>query len=206
MSDRPDLKELKRQAALHKPSADLSAKLLIGLFVSAFLLTGCLSILFLAMRGVMALGGMVASGGPYAIEHPAPGWVWVFPVSIIVGLISVFAHLMYQHDAGGPSLSLLAWPALFLSLGYNFLEFSIRQPGGGRQIVWGWLVCGLMFMVMGGGPVVMGLAKGFRDPDRGSRPPQSAPKSRDVFLYLWNLAAVALGLWGAVCFFRFLSR
>jgi hypothetical protein len=27
------------------------------------------------MRPLMRLGGMVASGGPYAIAHPAPHWV-----------------------------------------------------------------------------------------------------------------------------------
>jgi hypothetical protein len=206
MSDHPVFKKLKPPVALHKPSGDLSAKPLVGLFVSAFLLAFCLALLFLAMRGVLALGGMVASGGPYAIEHPAPVWVWLFPVSIFLGLISVFAHQMFHHDAGGPSLLFLAWPALFLSLGYNFLEFSFRQPGGGHQIVWAWLVCGLLFVIMGGGPLLMTLTKRSRNADRGSLPPQKAPQGRDVFLILLNLAAVGFGLWGAVSYFRFLSR
>jgi hypothetical protein len=206
MSEHPVLKKFKRPAGVHKPSGDLSAKPLAGLFVSAFVFTGCLTLLFLAMRGVLALGGMVASGGPYAIAHPGPGWIWLFPVTIWVGLISFFVHFIFQLDAGGPSLLLLAWPALFLSLGYNFLEFAFFQPGGGHQVVWSWLVCGLLSVVMGGGPVVMYLSKGFRNADPGSRPPRGAPQGRDVFLYLWNLAAVAFGIWGAVSYFRFLSR
>jgi hypothetical protein len=54
---------------------------------------------------------------------------------------------------GGPyaALPLLAWPALFLSLGWNFLEFGVQPPGGG--LAWGWLVPGVMFVLMGGGPL-----------------------------------------------------
>jgi len=53
--------------------------------VSAFALAFCLTMLFHGMRGVLDLGGFVAAGGPYEIEHPAPDWVWLIPVSIIAG-------------------------------------------------------------------------------------------------------------------------
>ena len=47
----------------------------------------------------------------------------------------------------------LAWPGLFLSLGWNFLEFSFAPPGGG--FAWGWLVCGVVFVLMGGLPLLL---------------------------------------------------
>ena len=47
------------------------------IFGAAFAVT-CL---YQGMRPIMRLGGMVASGGPYAITHPAPSWVWILPVS-----------------------------------------------------------------------------------------------------------------------------
>ena len=49
--------------------------------------------LYHGMRAMMRLGGMVASGGPYAIEHPAPHWVWVMPLSIVVGMACFFLNL-----------------------------------------------------------------------------------------------------------------
>ena len=48
---------------------------------------------------------------------------------------------------------LLAWPALFLSLGWNFLEFGFDPPGEDDGLVWGWIVCGVVFWLMGGLPL-----------------------------------------------------
>ena len=112
----------------------------------------CISLLYLAMRPIMRLGGMVASGGPYAIEHPAPNWVWVMPLAIISGMICFFLNL-FSSSEEGVNLMPLAWPALFLSLGWNFLEFAFAPPGGG--FAWGWLVCGVMFVLMGGLPLLL---------------------------------------------------
>ena len=36
------------------------------------------------------------------------------------------------------------WGVLFGSLGWNFLEFAFK----GADIVWGWLVCGVLFWPM----------------------------------------------------------
>jgi len=112
----------------------------------------CISLLYQAMRPIMRLGGMVASGGPYAIEHPAPSWVWVMPVAIIIGMACFFLNLFSGPDPDGVNLMPLAWPALFLSLGWNFLEFAFAPPGGG--FAWGWLVCGVTFVLMGGLPLL----------------------------------------------------
>jgi hypothetical protein len=124
----------------------------VGLFLSLSVFSFCLSALFLGMRRVMALGGMVASGGPYAIAHPAPGWIWIMPVSIWVGLVALFLHALCARRAGAVSFTGLSWPALFLSLGWNFFEYGFTPPGG-HGPAWGWLVCGVLFALMGGVPL-----------------------------------------------------
>ena len=44
-------------------------------------------------------------------------------------------------------LVFLAWPALFLSLGWNFLEYGFFPPEGGW--VWSWIFCGVLFVADG---------------------------------------------------------
>ena len=46
----------------------------------------------------------------------------------------------------------LAWPALFCSLGWNFLSYAFDPPGGGFEV--GALICGIVFWVMGAGPLI----------------------------------------------------
>ena len=127
----------------------------IGFGVSLTLLTACLTSLFLAMRKLMDIGGACATGGPYEIAQPCPeGVAAVFPVAIILGIASAFAVGVYGGRLGYGTLALLAWPALFLSLGWNFLEYAFDPPGDDGGIVGGWLVCGVIFVLMGGLPLL----------------------------------------------------
>ena len=43
---------------------------------------------------------------------------------------------------------------MFLSLGWNFLEFGINPPPPETGLVWGWLICGVLFVAMGGIPLL----------------------------------------------------
>jgi hypothetical protein len=53
------------------------------------------------------------------------------------------------------ALLFLAWPGLFLSLGWNFLDFGVRPPGGAPgEVEWSWIFCGVVFVLMGGGPLL----------------------------------------------------
>jgi len=119
--------------------------------LSAFGVASAITMLFWAARGVMDLGGFVAEGGPYEIAHPAPDWVWVAPVSIWVGMLFGGLNMAVAHAAHGPSLLGPAWSGLFLSLGWNFVEYGLQPPGGG--IAWGWLVCAAAFIPMGAVPL-----------------------------------------------------
>ena len=126
---------------------------LLGIAGLAF----CIALLWLGMRAVMDLGGFCASGGPYEIAVECPDAVIATtPLSILGGFLA--AGLIIWGAAGLPgawmSLVFLAWPALFLSLGWNFLEYGFFPPEGGW--VWSWLFCGVLFVLMGAVPLVVG--------------------------------------------------
>jgi len=184
-------------------SRPLGGHLFLSL-VSIFGLSFSLTCLYIGMRGIMRLGGFVASGGPYVIAHPAPRYVWIFPVSIMVGLASVFLHGMLAGKLGGLNLVPLAWPALFISLGWNFLEFSFYPPGGGG-LAWGWLICGVVFWLMGFIPLILFIAyfrQGFRERrfkaklEESSTPePSGGGKAWKRVLILLQIAAMFLGIY-----------
>jgi hypothetical protein len=115
--------------------------------------TAALVILFLCMRSVMEIGGVCASGNTaFTPRVPCPSGVPGLMIgSIFLGLVAIG---MYAVSAYGVNLVLLAWPALFLSLGWNFLDFGVNPPiGSGPSF--GWLVCAVIFILMGGIPLVI---------------------------------------------------
>ena len=128
----------------------------VGTFLSLAGLACGLTWLYLGMRSVMEIGGACAEGGPYAVAQPCPDGVPLLMVGgIFGGLICLGVFLWSSSALGGQygSLAAFAWPALFLSLGWNFLEFGIDPPGE-EGLVWGWLICGVLFFAMGGLPLV----------------------------------------------------
>jgi hypothetical protein len=118
-----------------------------GTFGVAFAITT----LWWTQRAVMDIGGYCAQGGPFVIEDPCPGnTAWLAPVSVWVGLACVALMLWgaagLDHSAIG--LVLLGWPALFLPLGWNFLEYAVDPPEGGGPAI-GWFVCAVVFAGLG---------------------------------------------------------
>jgi hypothetical protein len=170
--------------------------------LSAGVLALCLTVVYLAMRRVMAVGGTCASGGPYEIATPCPkGVAWMLPLGIIVGMGAALALALTARR--GPKLWLLAWPALFLSLGWNFLDFGLDPPDpSGQGNDPGWLVCGVTFALMGGVPLLL-LARfgGPRSVLWGATidetdPLRQAALVRQRWLVVGLCAlAVALGIW-----------
>ena len=131
-------------------TAGVSASALAILVASAFVIGAAETITFLSMRSVMSLGGFVASGGPYVIAHQAPGWIVSMPVAIVALVIAMQTSKGLSDSRDTPSLMLLAWSALFLSLGYNFLDFGLHAPGGGGLSI-GWLISAVAFGATGVG-------------------------------------------------------
>src|SRR5688500_16860458 len=123
----------------------------LGLFVAS------LTVLFLGMRTVLDVGGACASGGAYEIAVPCPDTAWTIPVSIFTGLFGLGIYLAGVWRLPGPNWIALAWPALFLSLGWNFWEYGLDPPeafgDSGGEV--GFIVCGVVFVLMGGIPLVL---------------------------------------------------
>jgi Short C-terminal domain len=116
-----------------------------------------MTVLFLGMRAVLEVGGSCGSGGPYTIETACPkGAGWMVPVSVWTGLLGIGVYAIASARLPGPRWTLLAWPALFLSLGWNFFEFALDpESPSGTSI--GWLICGIVFVLMGGVPLAFAL-------------------------------------------------
>jgi hypothetical protein len=121
-------------------------------------LAACLTLVWFGMRAVMNVGGFCAEGGPYVIDTPCPEGVPIVMVLSIFGLFGFGGLMTWKGQLIGGAyagLVALAWPALFISLGWNFLEYAIKPPEPDYGIVWGWLIPGILFVVMGAAPLVM---------------------------------------------------
>ena len=75
-------------------------------------------------------------------------------------MFSIFGGLIflavYAFSTYALNLVAFAWPALFLSLGYNFFDYGINPPADVSGSV-GWIVCGVVFVLMGGVPLVFAI-------------------------------------------------
>ena len=162
-----------------------------------------LTSVFYCMRAVMAVGGVCASGNTgYAIRVECPTGV----AGLMVG--SIFLGLgflaLYAISAVGPNLTLLAWPALFLSLGWNFLEFGLDPPGP-SSVAAGWLVCAVVFFAMGAIPLVIGISalvmgRDTRVPSTVTNrvatigPGTGTTVTGNLLIFAWVLQLVAMGV------------
>lgn len=177
-----------------RPEGSLMASVYV--FILAAGIAAGLTLLYLGMRAVMEIGGVCADGGPYVPRQSCPqgvplamfGGIWG---GLIMAGIYVFVTIKYKI----PSLVGLAWPALFLSLGWNFLDFGIDPPGD-SGLVWGWLICGGLFALMGGvpllvvlGPVLRSFNKRPEDGPVGISAPVAAMKTKSVTRLLEGMSS-----------------
>jgi len=124
----------------------------IGVGISALLVVSALTVLNECMRAVMSIGGSCGTAGTGLA--PCPGnTAGLLPAAIWGGLIflGLYVWQTAKHDV--PSFVSLVWPALFISLGWNFLDYGIR----GGVVSAGSLVCGVVFVLMGGIPLIWAL-------------------------------------------------
>lgn len=112
----------------------------------------CITLLWWSMRAVMEVGGVCAQGGPYEIRVECPDHVaWLMPAAIFAGMAmgAVFAAGLLSINRAAAGVAILAWVGLFCALGWNFLELGVNPPGDGGGVSVGWLICGVVFVVMG---------------------------------------------------------
>ena len=180
----------------------------ILMFIGMAGVSGALTVLWFSMRAVMEIGGSCASGNvPYQFSRPCPSGVPGLMIgSIFLGLAFL---ALYAVTAVGPNLTLFAWPALFISLGWNFMDFGVSPPDGSEGPVWGWVICGVIFLLMGGIPLVLGIAALMQGHElRMAQRPRSlvnrygssgstAYESRREWRFglVLQLIAIAVGIW-----------
>lgn len=168
------------------------------LLVSAAGLAACITLLFLGMRAVMDIGGACASGGPYVSVRPCPDGIAALMTVGTLGLF-VFGGLGIWAGArlggGWAALPFLAWPGLFLSLGWNFLEYGLRPPGDAPGPAIGWLFCGAVFVLMGAVPLWIAISARNELREEGGRAVASRyfpPRNRTASAApAWRAAPVA---------------
>ena len=120
----------------------------------------CLTIVFLGMRSVMDVGGACADGGPYVSAQPCPEGSALALMGGIFGLFGAAGLMVWfgaRLGSGYVGLVFLGWPALFISLGFNFLQYGIDPPYEQSGVEWGYLIPGVLFWLMGGIPLLVGL-------------------------------------------------
>jgi hypothetical protein len=138
----------------------VSIRVLAGYLAGIALGTMSVTLLFLGMRAVMDVGGACADGGPYVSAQPCPSGV---PLAMIGGMFGLFgaAGLIVwfgsQIGKAAAAIVALGWPALFLALGLNFMDYAFNPPDGEPTPVWGWLIPGVLFWLIGGAPLAVGL-------------------------------------------------
>jgi hypothetical protein len=119
----------------------------LGILVFGGLTAGAFTVLFLGMRSVMEIGGSCGGVGAPRCPGHVGGLV---PAAIWGGLIFAGLYIWQCVKHHVPSFTSLLWPALFLSLGYNFFDYAFK----GGTVAAGFLVCGVVFGLMGGLPLL----------------------------------------------------
>jgi hypothetical protein len=139
------------RAAPHPPPLRAS----LWVFVTLAGAVCALTLLFLGTREVMAIGGACADGNaPYVIARPCPKGTFVSVFGgVFGGLVCVGLYTLVTTQRRLPALTGFVWPALFLSLAWNFFEFGLRPPAGDGP-VWAWLLTGVLFVALGGVPLL----------------------------------------------------
>jgi hypothetical protein len=154
-------------------SAGLVLRMSVIIALCAVVTAASITIMYLGMRDVMEIGGVCASGGPFEIRVECPDGTWAIIVAAFAGLIAVMVWGAAGSYLGSPRLYLLAWPALFISLGYNFLDGGLNVVEG-RSSIGDWVLASTFF-AMGGIPLVIALLNGtVRNAVFGANKPFSA--------------------------------
>jgi hypothetical protein len=167
----------------------------VGTVVSVLLLAVTITWTFFSMRSVMDVGGACADGGPYVSAQPCPDGSWLIAVAVPVMILTAIFGSAAAMSVHAPNLLIPMWGLLFGSLGWNFLQYALQGDG----IVWGWLVCGVLFWLMAL-PAVYGILLGVKsavlgpEDGTGSRwwvPAYALIGSAGFLLGAWSYHAIA---------------
>lgn len=143
-----------RLASDHMGARPSSVRIALSLVGLAGIAAG-ITLVWRGMRAVMDIGGACGSGNTSLrlVQECPEGLGSSMMLGIFLGLAGLGLHVA-TAPRGGPRPWLLAWPALFLSLGWNFLDYGFNPPDGDGAVA-GWLIPGVIFMLMGGVPLLV---------------------------------------------------
>jgi len=170
--------------------------------IGLFLFCAGLTLLFLGMRAVMMVGGFCAEGGAYEIAVPCPkGIPTLMPIAILSIIIGGGLYFS-SHLENGPRWGFLFWSAIFISLGWNFMEFAIYPPQVGDVVI-SWVVCGVLFIVLGVVPLLLMFNINTSGIFFGSTQPQSQFSGKISFIprgliFLMHVFATAIGIYSGL--------
>lgn len=130
----------------------------LGVLITLAAVACAITLLFLGVRGVLDIGGSCVGLGPFDGKRPCPDGVpMAIAAAIAVGLACAWANIrLAMKYRVGSMLILVAWPGLFLSLAYNFVDFGVSPPSD-EGVVWPWLICGGVLGLVGAAPLMAGL-------------------------------------------------
>jgi hypothetical protein len=135
------------------PMRRATALVVLGVSVAAG--GTAITMLSLTMRSVTEIGGSCADGGPYVSAQACPSGTGTALLLVFAGtFVFVIGTLWAGSVLHAPMPLWLSWPALFLTLGWNFLEDGVDPPMG-EGIVVGFVVCGVLFVLMGATPLLI---------------------------------------------------
>jgi len=130
--------------------------LLLGAGVAA--VAAAITILSMIMRSVGEVGGSCADGGPYVSAQPCPDGTGPAMLAVFgLAVFGVIATIWGAAKLDAPLPVLWAWPALFFTLGWNFLDDGLFDPPAGAGVSGGYVFCGVLFWVMGAAPLLLAI-------------------------------------------------
>jgi len=153
----------------------------------------------------MMVGGFCAEGGAYEIAVRCPkGITTLMPLSVLLMVVGGILYF-FSHLENGPKWGFLFWSAIFISLGWNFMELAIYPPQGG-DVVMSWIICGVLFIAMGVVPLLLMLNINALEILFGSNQPQSefSEKTSSIprfLIFLMHVFATAIGIYSGLHFY-----
>ncbi|MEZ4086781.1 MAG: hypothetical protein R3B71_00340 [Candidatus Gracilibacteria bacterium] len=103
-------------------------------------------------RGVIAIGGYCAEGGPYEIAVPCPdNTLMLAPIGIIGLMLGILLYLVFRLRKG-PNWIMALWPIAFLGSAWTFLQAGLN-PSPNSESTWPLFFMAAMFGFFGAAPL-----------------------------------------------------
>jgi hypothetical protein len=132
------------------------AAAVLGLGIAAG--AAAITLLSMLLRSATAVGGSCADGDALLADQPCRSHTGAaLLIAVACALVCLLAVSWGAAVLGAPRPLFLAWPVLALTLGWNFLRDGFDPPMG-EGIALGYVVGGVVFLLLGAGPLLLRLS------------------------------------------------